>query len=44
MMMNRCRFKPYFKRPNCIAVIADKNIMKRDDLYAYNFIFLLHSW
>lgn len=41
MMMNSCCFKPYFKRPKCIAVRADKNIVKRDDLYVYNFIFLL---
>jgi len=33
MMMYRLRFKPYFKRPNCISVLTDKNIMTPDDLY-----------
>lgn len=35
-MMYR-RNNPYFKSRNCIAVITDKNIITRNDLYAYNF-------
>jgi len=39
-MMYRYRYKLYYKRPNYIVLITDKNIMTRDDLYAYNFFFI----
>lgn len=39
-MMYRYRYKLYYRCPNYIVLITDKNIMTRDDLYAYNiFIF-----
>lgn len=40
-MMYRYRYKLYYRCQNYIMLITDKNIMTRDDLYAYNFFCIL---